>query len=296
MTDGNYCSAFKTPTQGSAAKILMVRKSIRALASLVAIYALTIPISAQSVRGSGQDVISRARSEYYNLTRQGFDGFRATIEPNWEVILGHTATAENLKVFRALRFSMTVDTNGAVAVSYEVADTERARVEPYVRQIHDNVQRLLAGFFGTWAIFVVSSPFPSTDSQIKIENAGKEYQLFYNRQSADVMLTMTDDLLVAEWKLTGPGGKRTVKPLFQKTGEGLLLSGYHSVFEPLTEGLKTTLDVNIEYQDVGGMKLPHMIRIGGMHGSEPVEAELRFNQYVLNPRPDNQRLLRSHRS
>jgi hypothetical protein len=70
--------------------------------------------------------------------------------------------------------------------------------------------------------------------------------------------------------------KRTVKPQFQKTPDGLLLSGYHGVFEPVGDGIKTTLDFKIEYQDVNGLKVPRKLRFNGMHGSEPVEAELVF--------------------
>jgi hypothetical protein len=244
-----------------------------------------VPISTHSVRSS-QDVIGQARGAYYSLTRQGFYGFKAAIEPNWEVILGPTATPENLKVFRAFRFSMTVDSNGAVTVRHEIAGIEKPQSESLVRQIHDDVQRLVGSFFGTWSMFTVNSPFPGPESEIKIENLGKEYRLFYTMPSADAMIRMRSDLLITEWKLNGPRAKRTLKPFFQKAAEGLLLSGYQTVFEPVSEGIKTTLDINIEYQDVNGMKLPHKVRIRGMHGSEPVEAELTFNEYVVNPRPN----------
>jgi hypothetical protein len=261
-----------------------VRKLLSALVSLVTIHAVTVPVSAHSARTSSQDLIARARGAYYNVTRQGFNGFQAAIEPNWEVTLGPTVTAQNLKLFRGMRFSMTVDANGAVTISHEVAETEKTRLEPYVLPIHSNVQRLVAGFFGAWARFMVNSPFPETESQIKIQNSDKEYLVSYTTQSSDALLTMTNDLLIVEWKLTSPRAKRTIRPLFQKTAEGLLLSGYKSIFEPVGEGIKTTLDFNIDYQDVGGLKLPNKIRIKGMHGSEPVEAELSFTQHVLNPR------------
>ena len=122
---------------------------------------------------------------------------------------------------------------------------------------------------------MVNSPFPETE-QIKIENSGGENRLSFNMQSGEVMLRMTGDFLITEWKLSGPTGKRTVKPRFQKTVEGFLLTGYQSVFEPTNAGIKTTLDFNIEYRDVDGMKLPHKVRFSGMHGTEPVEAELIF--------------------
>lgn len=284
ISEGTLAEVFLIGVLRDGKEMLASRTLFAALASLVTIYPVTVSVSAHSAQAGSQDLIGRARGSYYNVTRQGFNGFQAAIVPNWEVTLGPTATVENLKLFRAMRFSMTVDANGAVTLRHEVADPEKTRLEPYVTQIHGNVQRLVAGFFGAWARFMVNSPFPETESEFKIEDLGKEYHVSYNTQSSDALLTMTNDLLIVEWKLTGPRAKRTIKPLFQKTAEGLLLSGYKSIFEPVGEGIKTTLDFLIEYQDVSGMKLPHKIRIKGMHGIEPVEAELSFTQYVLNPR------------
>jgi hypothetical protein len=267
------------------ATFFMTDNSLRKIAAaLSAICALAIGASAQSGSAEKDDVIRRARGAYYNLTTNGLTGFKANIHPNWEVILGPTATQQNLKVFRTLQFSMTVDASGTVTVSHEVVNPEKIRVEPYVNQIYGHVNRLVTSFFGTWAAFVVSSPFPETGDKTKIENAGNGYHLFHTTPSADVMLTLTSDLLITEWKLTNSRGQRTVKPLFQKTTEGLLLAGYHSAFEPTGEGIKSTLDLRIEYQEFSGLKLPHKIQIKGIHGSEPVEAELEFSQYVLNPR------------
>lgn len=219
--------------------------------AFVAIFALAIVASAQSVSADKQDVTGRGQGAYYNLRKQGFNGFKSTIDPNWEVILGPTATADNLKVFRAFRFSMTVDANGNAAVTYELVNPDKIPLEPYVNQIHGNVNRLVTSFFRTWAMFVVS-PLPATD--------------------------------LTEWKLAGPSGTQTIKPQFQKADAGLLLSSYHTNFEPIAQGIKTDLDVQIEYQEFSGMKLPHKIRIKGVHGGEPIEAELEFNQLMLNPR------------
>ena len=66
------------------------------------------------------DVPVRARSSYYNLSRKGFKGFTATVDPNWEIILANAATSENLKVFRDVKFSMVVDADGVVTVRHEL--------------------------------------------------------------------------------------------------------------------------------------------------------------------------------
>ena len=260
-----------------------LQKFISALGLLI-----TICLSSASVRGQSafkpgsEDVIGRARDAYYNLTRSGFRGFKATIEPNWKVILAHTATSKNLKVFRAVQFSMIAEADGAVTVHYEIADSEKRRLEPTIKQIHTNMQGLVGGFFNTWRMFMVSSPFGAADSEIKIEDHPNGYRLSYSTQPADVLLTMTTDFVTTEWKLTAPMAVRTVKPRFQKTAEGLLLTGYDGDFQPIGPGIRTTLNFSIEYQNVSGMKLPHKVRINGTHGTEAVTAELTFTQYVLN--------------
>lgn len=262
-----------------------MRKLARTSSSLLLILALTVQVYPWE-RPSGQtvtspDVLSQARSAYYSLTRKGFKGFTATVEPNWEVILAQTATPASLKVFRAVRFSMVADANGAVTVSHEVdADARNPKLQPVVNRIHNDVQGLVTGFFNTWRIFVVNSPFPETENQIKIQHTDKQYHLSYTTQSGNVTIAMTRDFLITEWNFSGPTVKRTVKPQFQKTADGFLLTGYQGVFEPIGDGIKTTLDFHIDYQDVSGMKVPLKLRLSGMHGSEPVEAELVFRVKV----------------
>jgi hypothetical protein len=178
---------------------------------------------------------------------------------------------------------MTFDANGKVRLNHEVTAKVNPRLESSVVQIHDNMLRLVEGFFATWAMFVVDSPFPESGRPMRIENSGDEYRVFNTLPSGDVTFTMTSDFVIAEWVFTGPRGKRVVRPLFRKANDGLLLSGYQSTFESTSDGSKTTLEFHIEYREISGLKLPHKILMSGMYASEPVEAELIFNKYVLNP-------------
>lgn len=254
-----------------------MRKLARPLGSLLTIYALTVSVHASGQETANQAVIGRARGAYYSLARNGFKGFKATIEPNWEVILAHTATPESLEVFRAVRFSLIVDEKGAITINHEVnAILTTPKMQRVVNEIHYHLQRLVAGFFSTWGMFMVDSAFGEANTQIKVEHLGKEYRLTHSAAPGEVTILMTSDLLITEWNLVSPRAKRIVKPHFQKTDAGFLLTGYQGIFEPITAGTKATLDFRIEYQDVGGMKLPHKVRLGGTYGDEPVEAELVF--------------------
>jgi hypothetical protein len=254
---------------------------IRPATALLTILGLTVSVQPRGQGVTNQRVLTRARGAYYSLERKGFKGFTAAVEPNWEVILGDTATPASLKVFRAVQFSMTVDANGVATLTHEVGpNASKPELQATVNRIHADVQRLVAGFFNTWRVFVVSSPFPETE--IQIENSGKQYQLAYTTQAGKVTIAMTSELVISEWNLASTTVTRTVKPKFQQTADGLLLIGYQGVFNPVAEGIKTTLDFQIEYQEFSGMKLPFKLRFSGTHGSEPVEAELVFRVKAMS--------------
>ena len=256
--------------------------SLRILGPLALFLTIHPPlVLAQSASPTDQDLIRQARRAYYSATAHGFNGFQAKIDPNWKVILGPTATPSNLKFFQSLRFAVTVDAAGSATVAYEVGRTQR--VEAYVKRIHDDVERLVSRFFSTWALFMVSSPFP--ESQLKIEPLSNAYRILYTLQSAEVVLTLTDDLQIKELMIIDPSSRRTINPLFQKTSEGLLLRDYHTVFEPIGPGSKSTIDTTVEYRDLGGMKLPNRIHVTGIYANEPVEAELSFSEHKPNKPP-----------
>jgi len=254
----------------------------------VLVFTILLPVplgNAQSRPVRSEELLTHARKIYYNLRRLGFNGFQATIEPNWEVILADTATEENLKVFSAVHFFITVDAQGTVTLRHEVDEKQRTRVKPYVTQIHDDVLRLVAGFFRTWSFFTIDSPFP--DTQIKIESVGTQHFVSYTFRSDQVVLDMSPDYVLTEGRFVGPTSRRVVNPIFEMTPDGFVLTGYHTVLEPVAAGVRSTMDTRVEYQDVGGMKLPSKIQIKGMYGSEPIEAELKFTRYVPNSRQPN---------
>lgn len=252
--------------------------------TLVAVHVLTVPVAGDPTTGDCEEIIARAPKAYYNQRRLGFGGFRATIKPNWKVILGNTATRQNLKVFQSIRFSMTVDANGIVTVTHDFSEQGGGKADAYIKPIHDDMQRLVSGFFGIWRLFMITPPFPESSTPLKTENSPAECHFLFTTEATEVVLAMTNDLLITELRLTGARSRRTIRPVFEKTSEGLLLKGYYSLFEPLGEGTRTEIESTVEYQNVNGMKLPSKVKLRGTLGSEPIAAELEFNQHVLNPR------------
>jgi hypothetical protein len=299
----------------------VLSKRIIALGSVATLILIASSTSGQTTAATEPKMIGDARAAYYNVTRHGFNGFQATIKPDWKVILAEAATRENLKVFRALRFSMVSDANGTITVNREFGQLNTS-----VTQIHNHLERLLSGFFATWAFFTIGGPFPEVP--IRIENIGKGFHFLYRVQSTDAMLSIGPDFLISEVQLSDSSSKRTITPVFERTPEGLILLGYHNTFEPLATGVKTTIDTTIEYRDIGEMKLPSKIHIlillgyhntfeplatgvkttidtmieyrdigemklpskihiKGTYGAERVEASLSFTEYALVSNPNH---------
>lgn len=242
--------------------------------SLTLVACLTLAIAPLIHAQTTDDVTSRARNSYYNLPRQGFKGFTAKLEPNWEVILGTTATRNNLKVFRDIKFSIVVDEKGIVTVTHKLGtNAAKPNLQNLVQKIHSDIERLIMACFATWRMFMITSPFLGENS-IKIAHSGDRFEISYAASAGNVTIKMTESLLITEYSLVGSTSRRIVKPRFEKDVDGLILTGYESVFEPVNAGKSTNLEFRIEYQSLGGMKLPSKIAFSGTHREEPVAAEV----------------------
>ena len=74
-------------------------------------------------------VIEDARHAYYSLRTAGLDEFRATVKPNWELVLKDQLKADpvgaqaGLKLLNGIHFSMLLDNAGKVTVTHHT-DTE----------------------------------------------------------------------------------------------------------------------------------------------------------------------------
>src|ERR1700739_2537439 len=98
------------------------------LALLLACGFATLAQSQTSVTDP-KKVIEDARHAYYSLRAAGLDEFRATIKPNWELVLKDQIKSDpagaqgGLKLLNGLHFSMLLDHNDKVTVTHHT-DTE----------------------------------------------------------------------------------------------------------------------------------------------------------------------------
>jgi hypothetical protein len=67
-----------------------------------------------------------------------------------------------------------------------------------------------------------------------------------------------------------------IQPQFTRSPKGLLLTALQGEYKPLPSGTASTLQLRIEYQDVGGFQLPQRVYVLALDGRQVVLMDLGF--------------------
>ena len=234
---------------------------------------------------ASKKVVERARQAYYNLRAAGLDEFRATIKPNWSLVLKDQLQADPargeaaVKLLNGLHFSMLLDKDGKVTVTHHT-DTEPANEQQRQSfdQIYSGLDQAITGFFTTWSVFMLSPPLPAADSVYQLEDLGVQYRISYKDGASDVITTMGKDMIITEVKVNSADSISSVRPQLTRTAKGFVLSGYSADYKPTsgTTGV-VKLDLKIQNQPVKGLQLPANLVLDSVLDGEPTHMELAFS-------------------
>jgi len=143
-----------------------------ALAAWCSSIAIAQTTTAPAKDNAGQkQIMQRGRDAYYSLRALGMDEFQSTIKPNWEKVLQDQNVSDPaqleaaLKLLNGLHFTMLLDKESKVTVNHKT-DTEppNEQVRKGFEDIYSGIDQAVSGFFATWSLFMVTSPFPAADS------------------------------------------------------------------------------------------------------------------------------------
>ena len=249
---------------------------------------------AQTGTASGADdvmrkqVVQRGHDVYYSLRAHGLDGFQSTIQPNWEQVLqagGANDPAQMeaaLKLLNGIHFTMLLDKDGNVTVTHKT-DTEppNEQVRQGFNQIYSGIDQAVSGFFATWSLFMLSSPFPEVNSNYKVDDQGSQYRLSYKEGSSDVVTLVSKDMVIQEVKVVSPQFTSIVKPRLTKTDAGFVLAGYVGDYTPASGTGTVHLDVKIAYAPVSGLQLPVNLVADTTLDGAPTHMELAFANHQI---------------
>lgn len=265
----------------------MKRRSLSLCALLMLAYGLA---GAQSPvpAADSKKVVEKARQAYYNLRAAGLDEFRATIKPNWSLVLEKQLKDDPasgqaaLKLLNGLHFSMLLDKEGKVTVTHRT-DTEPANDQQRqgFDQIYSGLDQAITGFFTTWSEFMLKPPLPAADSEYQLEDLGTQYRISYKDGPSDMITTMGKDMIVTEVKESSKDYISSVRPQLTRNAKGFVLTGYSADYQPTSGKGVVKLDLKIQNQAVNGLQLPASLVLDSVLDGEPTHMELALSEHQV---------------
>jgi hypothetical protein len=253
------------------------------LLMLLSVYFPAAPFAQAQGQSNKAEVIRQAGASYYNLRKYGLTEFQARVAPTWEVISkGVESNPEALKLLRNLKFTFFFGANDEVRITQDVGiAAPNAQVEGAFKQIIGSMEEMLDGIFKTWSLFMIKTPFPPAEGESQLKDLGSAYLLTFKESSADIAFTMTKDFSVTELKVVSPNFSSSIRPQFTKTEKGNVLIGYSANYVQAKGLGKVELNIQIDNQDVNGLKLPQRIRVHSVLDGEAYETEMVFSDYQV---------------
>ncbi len=115
-------------------------------------------------------------------------------------------------------------------------------------------------------MFMLNSPFPSPDSDYKLEDLGTQYRLSYKDGSSDVITMMGKNLIITDIKVTSAEFSSSVRPRFVHTAKGFVLSSYDADYNPTSGPGVVKLTLKIDHEPVSGLQLPVSVVLDSVMG------------------------------
>lgn len=239
----------------------------------------------QAQVADSKKVLEDARHAYYSLRAAGLDEFRATVRPNWELVLKDqlasdpAAAQAGLKLLNGIHFSMLLDRTDKVTVTHRT-DSEPANEQQRkgFEDIYSGMDQAINGFFTTWSLFMLNSPFPTPDVNYKLENLGTQYRLSYKDGASDVVTMMGKNLIITDINVTSAEFASSVRPQFVHTAKGFVLAGYDADYKPTSGSGVVKLSLKIDHQPVSGLQLPVSVVLDSVMDGAPTHMELAFSE------------------
>ena len=255
---------------------------------LLMVCSLIATAQTQTPVADSKKVVEDARHAYYSLRTAGLDEFRATVKPNWELVLKDQLAADpaaaqaGLKLLNGIHFSMLLDRADKVTVTHQTdtaPSTEQQRKG--FEDIYSGMDQAINGFFTTWELFMLNSPLPTADSVYKLEDLGTQYRLSYKDGAADVVTMMGKNLIITDIKVNSPDFNSSVRPQFAHTPKGFVLTGYDADYKPTSGAGVVKLALKIDHQPISTLQLPTKVVLDSVMDGAPTHMELAFSEFAV---------------
>ena len=141
----------------------------------------------------------------------------------------------------------------------------------------------VTGFFMTWSVFLLSSPFPVPGSDYALERRANGFRFLQRQNELDVAIDTDNEFAITEIRAVAVGRTSSLKPILEKTPAGLVLKGYTASSRRL-DGSDTTVQAALEYETVSGLRMLHKVSLDTVVQGASAKIEWMFTDYRVKLR------------
>jgi hypothetical protein len=238
---------------------------------------------AQSVDADKAQILLTARERYYNLRTLGLSEVQVAIRPNWDVLLEGTTPAPSARaLLNNLHFWILIDAAGKLTLTHDAKALPPDRVEG-VEKIFKGMNSSVTGFFRTWSIFLLNSPFPVPGSEYSIERRANGFRFSQRQGELDVAIDTDNEFAITEIRAVAADRTSSLKPVLEKTSAGLVLTGY-TASSRRADGSNTTVQASLQYETVSGVRLLQKVNLDTVFQGALTKFEWVFADYQIKMR------------
>src|SRR4029079_1538803 len=141
------------------------------LTILILLFLFSVTIQAQN---NDRKFIEDTRNSYSLLRRQGLLEVRASIIPNWQIMLKDVSPKYKPAVLRLsnrLRFTLEADTKGNINVTHSIVGPKPNKATAdALDNLAKSVELSVTGFLMSWAPFMLSELIPENLEQFVLQD------------------------------------------------------------------------------------------------------------------------------
>jgi len=257
-------------------------KSIGNLITVI-VFCFSAVCDAQAVDIDKAKTLLTARERYYNLRTLGLSDVRVAIQPNWDLLLEGTNPAPSAKtLLNNLHFWISIDAADKLQLSHDAKAVPVDQLDA-IEKIFKGMNSSVTGFFRTWSIFLLSSPFPMPGSDYAVERRANGFRFLQRQGDLDVAIDTDNEFAITEIGAVAVDRTSSLKPILEKTPAGLVLKGY-TASSQRPDGSNTTVQASLEYETVSGLRMLHKVNLDMVFQGASAKFEWVFTDYQIKLR------------
>ena len=230
-----------------------------------------------------RETVEKARLAQYSLQREGLASFQCRLLVDWEFLLADLLKADPVTGKSALaelgriQFSVAYRIGVPAKITHNSPTPSNPEQGKAFQNIYTGMDEMMGGFFQTWSPFMATSSMPPPGNRFTLVERSGQWELSFPEADTTVDIVLDRDFAIRSVTATKPDFRGVVQPQFTRSARGYLLTAFRGETRGKTPGDSAIAEVELDYQDVGGLQLPKKLFISGSaDGGGSFKAKLSF--------------------